>query len=127
MRHRSFTKSLALERCGRDLTLRCRDCPLCMRRHRIIFTDIQVLATYHVAATTVLIVDSVAWLVLMPMLSQQHPSPDAAWRKLFFCWTGYNQVFASVAPAALWARAGLCAVMISRVLRLQLMYIVNTG
>jgi hypothetical protein len=60
----------------------------------------QVLATYHVAATTVLIVDSVAWLVLMPMLSQQHPSPDAAWRKLFFCWTGYNQVFASPALAA---------------------------
>ena len=52
----------------------------------------QVLATYHVTATTVLIVDSVAWLVLMPMLSHQHPSPDADWRKLFFCWTGYNQV-----------------------------------
>lgn len=51
-----------------------------------------MLATYHVTATTVLIVDSVAWLVLMPMLSKQHPSPDANWRKLFFCWTGYNQV-----------------------------------
>ena len=59
-------------------------------------TAVQVLATYHVAATTVLIVDSVAWLVLMPMLSHQHPSPDAAWRKLFFCWTGYNQVSASL-------------------------------
>jgi len=63
-----------------------------------------------VTATTVLIVDSVAWLVLMPMLLHEHPSPDAHWRKMFFCWTGYNQVRV-VATAARLRQCWHCPVL----------------
>lgn len=50
-----------------------------------------VISIYHVTMTTVWIVDSVAWLVLWPMLKAGDPDKLEFWKPLFFCWTAYNQ------------------------------------